>query len=219
MAETLAWSTITVTGPDATTFLDGQLSQDLQGGIAAWSLVLDPAGTVVSTVWARPVDDGWELLVPRALAEEVEARLARFRIRVQCDLALAEGASDPPLTTEDDLYESGLPWDVELARHLAPHSYGEHFVATTISFTKGCFTGQELVGRMDARGATMPWRFVRASGPSRAVIDEVLRSAGPEGPQGVTRARTVADRVEALGFAHRTLLAREPDSDVALEAL
>lgn len=219
MTEPLAWSTITATGPDATSFLDGQLSQDLQRGGAAWSLVLDPAGTVLSTAWARPVDGGWELLVPRALADEVEARLARFRIRVRCDLALAQGASDPPLASEDDLYASAMPWDVELSHHLAPHSYGERFVATTISFTKGCFTGQELVGRMDARGATMPWRFVRATGPSRTAIDEVLRSAGPEGPQGVTRARAVADRVEALGFAHRSLLARELASDVALEAL
>jgi len=37
-----------------------------------------------------------------------------------------------------------------------------------VSFTKGCFTGQELVGRLDARGSSVPWRMVRASGPSES---------------------------------------------------
>ena len=33
-------------------------------------------------------------------------------------------------------------------------------VPWTVSFTKGCFTGQELVARMDSRGSTAP-RYLR----------------------------------------------------------
>lgn len=219
MAERLAWSTITVRGPDATTFLDGQLSQDLAQVSEGWAVVLEPTGTVISTLWARSRDEGWDLLVPTELADDATQRLRRFKVRVRCDLDVIAGAENPPLSTEDDLFESRWPWTRELAHHFAPHSYGRTFVARTISFTKGCYTGQELVGRMDARGATMPWRFVRALGPSAEVIDVHLRSVGPTGPAGVTRSRPLESGVEALGFAHRTLLDVSGDDIVFVESV
>jgi folate-binding protein YgfZ len=94
----------------------------------------------------------------------------------------------------------------ECQAELTPQSYGARVVADTVSFTKGCYTGQELVARLDARGASVPWRFVHASGASVAIVDEVLRSKGPAGPQGVTTAVSDGDQVSCLGFAHRTLL-------------
>jgi folate-binding Fe-S cluster repair protein YgfZ len=95
-------------------------------------------------------------------------------------------------------------------------------VGATVSFTKGCYTGQELVGRLEARGSNVPWRLVWAAGPNVERIDEVLRSRGPAGPQGVTTAVRRGGRVEALGFAHRTLLdpsRLDPGEDVAVEVV
>jgi tRNA-modifying protein YgfZ len=220
MSEALEWGTIVATGPDALNFLDGQLSQDLRAtSDPQWSLVLDPQGTVVSTLWVRGEGDHYELLVPSALSDTVEARLRRFLIRVRCTLEVQPGAVDPPLTDVDDLFAEGWPWERELTLALAPHSFGATFVARTISFTKGCFTGQELVGRMDARGATMPWRFVRCHGASLAAINEALREVGPAGPQGVTTSRASGGDVDALGFAHRSLLASGTSRDVDIEAI
>jgi hypothetical protein len=65
----------------------------------------------------------------------------------------------------------------------------------------------------------MPWRFVRAVGPTVDVIDGVLRGTGPDGPHGVTRSRSIEDGVEALGFAHRTLLGTTSAATIALEAI
>ena len=107
----------------------------------------------------------------------------------------------------------------EFAANLTPHAFGAAFVAAAISFTKGCFTGQELVGRLDARGASVPWRLVRATGPSRETLDQFLRSRGPAGPQGVTTAVAHDGAVRTLGVAHRTLLGETPPDGVTLETL
>ena len=37
-----------------------------------------------------------------------------------------------------------------------PHELGRWVVDASVSFTKGCYTGQELVARIDARGGNVP---------------------------------------------------------------
>jgi tRNA-modifying protein YgfZ len=219
MGDDLAWSTIGVIGPDAETFLNGQLSQDLTTARAgAWTTVLEPSGEVLTSGWVRGDDEAFELLVPTELADEVAQRLRRFKLRVKCDLVVENGGDGAPIHTVTELFEQRWPWVAEFARSLAPPCFGQRFVQATVSFTKGCFTGQELVGRLDARGATMPWRLVVATGPSLAAVESALASAGPEGPRGVTSSRVVSDGVEALGFAHRSLLARtDPHDGVVIE--
>ena len=39
-------------------------------------------------------------------------------------------------------------------------------VERTVSFTKGCYTGQELVARIDARGSNVPRRLVGVVAPA-----------------------------------------------------
>jgi folate-binding protein YgfZ len=206
MSDALRWSTIVVEGDDATSFLDGQLSQSMHDvAQGRWSNVLEPTGEVISSLWVRGSDTKYELLVPSELADAVLQRLRRFLIRVRCSITLALEASDGPLKTHSDLEAAQMPWTTEFARHLMPHSFGPSYVAATVSFTKGCFTGQELVGRMDARGASMPWRFALVEGPSRDEIDRVISEFGPEGPKGVT---TVLDAsaVRVFAIVHRSAL-------------
>jgi folate-binding Fe-S cluster repair protein YgfZ len=219
MTTHLEWGTIRVQGPDAQSFLDGQLSQAVESPCdGVWTLVLEPSGVVLSAAWLRGEDNEWELLVPLLLTEAVVTRLNRFRIRVACSVEDGGSGSQPPFETSDERFALRWPWNTEFAADLPPHSFGQSFVEKTVSFTKGCFTGQEMVGRADARGATMPWRLVYATGPTVESIDTVLRSLGPEGPKGVTSTHTVGDQTHALGFAHRSLLATPLASpDVTIE--
>ena len=46
----------------------------------------------------------------------------------------------------------------ELTAKTIPHETG--IVERTVSFTKGCYTGQELVARIDSRGGNVPRRLV-----------------------------------------------------------
>lgn len=204
---TVRWSRVLASGPEAETFLQGQLSQDITtlGGDGAWALLLAPDGVVLTAGYVTPSDDGFVLDVPRELGDAALARLRRFLLRTKCTLELVDGHHGPFNTVEEQIRE-GRPGPAEFGFGLTPQCFGATFVATSVSFTKGCFTGQELVGRLDARGSSVPWRLVRATGPSVSRIAEVLTSKGPAGPSGVTTSIDRVDSTVALGFAHRSLL-------------
>jgi tRNA-modifying protein YgfZ len=60
---------------------------------------------------------------------------------------------------------SGVPaMGAELTAKTIPHEAG--VVARTVSFTKGCYTGQELVARIDSRGGNVPRRLVGVVAPA-----------------------------------------------------
>jgi folate-binding Fe-S cluster repair protein YgfZ len=204
------WASITATGPEAEGFLQGQLSQDLatvpSSGVLA--LVLAPDGVVITSGHVTAVPDGYVLTIPLELAEVTLARLSRFLLRTKCTLAMSD-VDHGPYDTLSEQIQAGVPGPSEFAWGLTPQCFGGSFVASTVSFTKGCFTGQELVGRLDARGSSVPWRLVRATGPSEARVNEVLRARGPAGPSGLTTTVRTGESVAGLGFAHRTLFASE----------
>jgi folate-binding protein YgfZ len=214
----LTWSVIEARGDEAKSYLQGQLSQDLDalGDDGAWSLVLAPDSVVVAVCFVKGRDDGFDLIVARELAATTLARLRKFLLRSKCTLELHD-VENGPFTTVADQIEASWPGAKEIERSLTPHTFGRHFVDETISFQKGCFTGQELVGRLDARGSSVPWRLVRVEGPSEAALDDYLKSKGPDGPQGITSALQREGRVVGLGVAHRTLLASESPADVTVE--
>jgi folate-binding protein YgfZ len=206
-SDTLDWSRICVLGEESEPFLQGQLTQDLStvDERGRWSLLLRPDSAVLTTCFIQRVAEGLELLLPREVGDVALSRLRRFHLRVKCTLDL-DDVSSGPIATVGELVRSTWPGVNECQAELTPQSYGARVVADTVSFTKGCYTGQELVARLEARGASVPWRFVHASGPNLSMVDEVLRSKGPAGPQGVTTAVNEDGRVSCLGFAHRTLL-------------
>ena len=61
-----------------------------------------------------------------------------------------------------------------------PFAIGADRLAASVSFTKGCYTGQELVARMDARSASAPRRLVVATGTAAAALGARLVLDGKE---------------------------------------
>jgi len=197
---------LVVDGPDATTFLDGQLSQDLAtigDGASAWTFALDPTGKVGSWFRISRADDGWLLDVDAGQGTALEARLGRFLLRTDASFELLDwtmvsirgpGAADVdaggarsldpawpgvegldllgpavdapaelPVGRLSDLealrIEAGVPaMGAELDDTVIPAASG--VVERSVSFTKGCFTGQELVARIDSRGGSTPTRLM-----------------------------------------------------------
>ena len=150
-------------GPDAVTYLQGQVSQDIAAlavGDSAWSLVLQPQGKV--DAWfriTRTGDDRFELDVDAGSGDAVVARLSRFLIRtkatvelIERDVVRGEGATD-----EADRIRAGVPaMGAELDERTIPAEIGQWLIDASVSFTKGCYTGQELVARIDSRGSNVP---------------------------------------------------------------
>ena len=82
---------------------------------------------------------------------------------------------------------SGVPaMGDELTPKTIPHEAG--VVARTVSFTKGCYTGQELVARIDSRGGNVPRRLVGiVAPPGPAAVDALspgMTLHGGEAPEG-----------------------------------
>jgi folate-binding protein YgfZ len=184
---------VEVVGPDAATYLQSQVSNDLrpmQVGDSRWSLLLQPTGKVdvLLRVW-RVGDDRFVLDTDAGFGAVLVARLNRFKIRVKADIAALDwsciavrGASgqglvawgegydlidpspsppvDVPHGSADDLLAARIDavWPAMGAEIVPgesiPAELGVNDVA--VSFTKGCYPGQELVERMDSRAATAP---------------------------------------------------------------
>jgi tRNA-modifying protein YgfZ len=204
----VARDAVEATGPDVTTYLQGQLSQDLTSlaeGSSRWSLLLQPQGKV--DTWLRVTNLGperWLLDTDPGAGEHLIARLERFKLRTKAtfeplewsmvalrgpgsgEVAAPAGcvAVDPewPGTVGRDLlgpdpsipdgvaegdhagYEvlrvrAGVPaMGRELTERTIPAEAG--VVERSVSFTKGCYVGQELVARIDSRGSHTPRRLL-----------------------------------------------------------
>jgi tRNA-modifying protein YgfZ len=77
-----------------------------------------------------------------------------------------------PVGEPDDLealrIECGVPaTGAELTEDTIPAEAGQWLIDASVSFTKGCYTGQELVARVDSRGGNVPrpLRGLTASAP------------------------------------------------------
>lgn len=189
---------VTVTGPDAFSFLQSLVSQDVEGladRAVVPSLLLTPKGKVASSFRVvRVGDDAW-LDVDAGYGDALRAALERFKLRVKVELggptepwgmvavrggsaleAPVAGALLPttwstgagldvigPWSALDDTtglspdeyerlrVEAGIPrLAFELDESTIPQE--AYLDLDAVSFTKGCYLGQELVARIDSRG-------------------------------------------------------------------
>jgi tRNA-modifying protein YgfZ len=152
-------------GVDARSFLQGQLSQDMavvdRDG-SAWSWLLQPTGKVAALVLISSLGpESYVVNVDSGFGDGVMARLNRFKLRVKVGLSLEESSGDVYPGSEAERIEAVWPaMGSELTvDETIPNAAGIN--DRTVSFTKGCYTGQELVARVDSRGDHTPQRLRR----------------------------------------------------------
>ena len=108
--------------------------------------------------------------------------IRRF-LRTDATIEAVDGMIDAPLTwpgvvdptDERQRIRAGMPrMGAELTDETIPGEGGQQLIDLSVSFTKGCYTGQELVARIDSRGGNVPRpvRVLQASGDVN-VGDEV----------------------------------------------
>jgi folate-binding protein YgfZ len=171
---------VRVAGPDAEDLLQRFLSNDVTSGEVVDALLLTPKGRLIAPlrVWRRGPDD-FLLLTEPELGDAVCATLLRGRFAAKCEIeaeqhtsTLVFGEADglpselpgavevldaelEPTLGADELerirIEAGVPaWGKELDDTILPAEAG--LDETHISFTKGCYPGQEPVARLHHRG-------------------------------------------------------------------
>lgn len=175
-------SYVRVSGPDACDYLQRMVSNDVESlaaGEACPALLLTPKARVIAplVVWRRGEED-FLLLTEPELGEAVLVLLRRMRLRARCEIEPEQHASvlvfggdgiqtdfpgavealdsglEPTLGAEAlelRRIEAGAPrWGREIDERILPAEAG--LDATHVSFTKGCYPGQEPVARLHYRG-------------------------------------------------------------------
>ncbi len=250
-AARVARDVVRVSGGDATAYLQGQLSQDLDTiaeGASAWSLVLEPQGRVASWFRITRRADHWLCDLDAGHGPDLVARLERFRLRVDVEIELVGGwemvairgtGGEEPTPHGDTGIVARVNWPgfegtdlvgpsprspvreldpVWLERHRLAAAFprlGAEITAATIpaeagvvetavSFTKGCYVGQELVARIDSRGGRVPR-------PVRLLVTEQPVEVGTAVTDSGDRVGEVTSAVDAvLADGRRVGLALAP---------
>lgn len=254
---------LSVSGPDAASYLQGQCSQDvtaLAAGGAADALLLSPQGKIdayIRLTWAG--DDRFLVDTDAGFGPVVTERLMRFRLRTKVTIEsldwLCVGVRGPDAVEvvvgrpaailpvkwpglagldllgpapsggvtgwvdhrvvrcreavwEAARIEAGVPVN---GREVMEGSIAAEvgLVARTVSFTKGCFTGQELVARLDARGSKVARRLCGVA------VDAPLPADAP--PVGATV--LTADGSHEVGHLSSVAWSPGTESVVALATL
>jgi tRNA-modifying protein YgfZ len=142
-------------------------------------LLTAKARVMAPLVVLRRADDDFLLLTEPGLGEVVRTHLTRMRLRAQCELEpeehesvlvfggadgfatdwpgareVLDGGIEPTLAEQEvelRRIEAGVPrWEHEIDDRILPAEAG--LDATHISFSKGCYPGQEPVARLHFRG-------------------------------------------------------------------
>ncbi len=163
-----------VEGRDAEDFLQRMLSNDVAQANVFDALLLTPKARLIAPlrVWRRGGDHFLVGTEPE-LGDAVQTTLLRARFAAKCeiepeehtstlvwtdDFARAEELLDADVepnvdaaTVERARIEAGIPaWGKELDESILPAEAG--LDETHISFTKGCYPGQEPIARLHYRG-------------------------------------------------------------------
>ena len=201
-------SYVRVSGPDAEDYLQRMVSNDVTAGELVDALLLTPKSRLIAPlrVWRRGPED-FLLLTEPELGEVVRAALLRSRFAAKCEIELEEHASllvfgdadglpgelpgsvevlDAPLeptlaaeALERARIEAGVPaWGKELDDSILPAEAG--LDDTHVSFTKGCYPGQEPIARLRHRGhANRRLRVLEVEGAAPG--DEIALDGKPVG--------------------------------------
>jgi folate-binding protein YgfZ len=234
-------SYISVNGPDAASYLNRMVSNDVESlevGESCEALLLTPKARIVAplVVLRRGADDFLLLTEPEA-GEPVARALLRSRFAAKCEIALEEhrshvvlGSEEGGIPTRDygvpavELIDSDPPagaseigeQELERLRILArtprlgrelddrvmPAEAG--LAERAISFTKGCYPGQEPVARLHYRGhPNRGLRVVALGGDELPEYDAELSLDGKVVGRVTSAARDPEHGIVALAYVRR----------------
>ncbi len=171
---------------------------DMEPGDVRRSMLLTPEGKIDHLLWVVVTEEGIGLITDEGRGDDLARSLRRYKIRVDVEISaesrdrwLVMGRRDgidiswvgvvrtlvigdrPDLPERaEGEYEAiriaaGEPvWGRDVDISTIPQESG--LVDVAVDFEKGCFVGQELVGRIEARGgsAPRPLRIVELDGPA-----------------------------------------------------
>jgi folate-binding protein YgfZ len=173
---------VAVRGPDAADFLERMLSNEVASAPCEALLLTSKGRVIAPLVVVRTGDDAFLLLTEPGLGDAVRATLTRARFAAKCEIEPEEHTSvvvfgeaegipnrdygvpavevldaEPPAhaAAEEELERLRIlarrpRWGREIDDRVLPAEAG--LTKTHVSFTKGCYPGQEPIARLHHRG-------------------------------------------------------------------
>jgi folate-binding protein YgfZ len=226
-----SWGLLRASGDDRARFLQGMFTNDVAGLAAgAWcrAVVLSVKGRVLAVADVLNEGDAYLLVTEAVTADKLKQVLERHAIADDVELERVERAvhrvwdspeavwTAPPVLSaragssaeaiEIRRVEAGLPrYGVDVSEENFPF---EANLERTLSFSKGCYVGQEVVVRATTRGGAKK-KLVGLRAPSGAApfaAGAVI--SGAERPDAGIVTSAVVSPVSgaiALGYLHHTL--------------
>jgi tRNA-modifying protein YgfZ len=173
---------VAVRGPEAKDFLQRMVSNDVEAAPCQALLLTPKARVIAPLVVVRRADDDYLLLTEQGLGEAVRSTLLRARFAAKVEVEPEEHTSilvfrdadgipndeyglpavelldaEPPTDIADEVELERLRilarrprWGHEIDDRVLPAEAG--LTDTHVSFTKGCYPGQEPIARLRYRG-------------------------------------------------------------------
>ena len=204
---------IRIEGADAAGFLHGQFTTDVTGlaagqaGLSAWC---DHKGRVITTFILARLDDAFLLLLPGTVKEAFVKRLKMFVLRAEVQVVDAGAETEiipsvPRLPGMDEdasetaFIRQGIPLlhPATSGRFLPQELNLDNLDA--VSFSKGCYPGQEIVARLRYRGAVKR-RLCHATTDNKIRLEPgaALRPGGDERNIGTVVSSAISSKGQEL---------------------
>ena len=156
-----------IDGTDAAGFLHGQFTTDVTGlasGNACLSAWCDPKGRVTATFILTRMEETFWLLLPQPLKDTFLKRLKMYVLRA--DVTVIDAGAETETLPEFPAFVSsmdGCDWETACIRQgvpwISPATSGRFLPQElnldrldALSYTKGCYPGQEIIARLRYRG-------------------------------------------------------------------
>ena len=211
---------IRIGGPDAGPFLQGLITNDMalmETQLAINAGLLSPQGKVLFEFLVVKAGEGFVLDVARGAVPDLVKRLSMYKLRAKVEIEGASAAPDAMTFLDPRLLRLGSRAIVSdpATVSAAPRDYDAHRIAlgvpeggkdyafgdlfpheamfdqlNGVSFTKGCYVGQEIVARMQHRGtARSRFLIVDADGPLPPLGTPIVVADKPLGAMGSNAGR------------------------------
>ncbi|MCX7945564.1 MAG: hypothetical protein N2557_01120 [Hydrogenophilus sp.] len=165
MVSSIPASLLSITGPDAETFLQRLTINDLRPlgpGERQLSGLCTAKGRLIALFWLErtPEVTTFSLIVDLESAEYLQQMFQKYRLRQRVEIERGEEAS--PLDPQA-LIVTGTPWILPPNREMLLPQWVNLDLIGALSFTKGCYPGQEVVARTHYQ-STHKRRMIRVAG-------------------------------------------------------
>ena len=153
-------SIIQISGIDSAEFLQGQITNDINlvsNDKFIDSAVCNVQGRVISLFMIRKYAEDFQIIVDSSLSIKLLNHLKKYAVFFKTEMNIINQLSKGLVVISDEDWEKDCikKGRAEINDHLSekftPHELNYHN-NEIINFQKGCFTGQEVIARMQYRG-------------------------------------------------------------------